>query len=84
MRASAGTYESSDCNVTIETSDTLLINIESIVFDQFGDQIKEVIMQTLKKHNIDTIKVDIFDKGALDYTVQSRLETALKRGGYIE
>ena len=84
MKASAGTYESSDCNVTVEANDTLEINIESIVFDQFGDQIKEVILQVLSTHNIERIKVDIFDKGALDYTVKSRLETALKRGGYIE
>lgn len=84
MRASAGTYESSDCNITVEKSDTLEINIESIVFDQFGDQIREVIVNTLNQHNIPNIKVDIFDKGALDYTVKSRLETALKRGGYIE
>ena len=84
MKASAGTYESSDCNITIEQNDTLQIHIESIVFEQFGDQIKEVILQTLKKHNVSQIKVDVFDKGALDYTVKSRLETALKRGGYIE
>ena len=84
MRASAGTYESSDCNITVEKNDTLMINIESIVFEQFGDQIKEVIVTTLKEHNLSNIKVDIFDKGALDYTVKARLETALKRGGYIE
>mgnify|MGYP002641796847 CR=1 FL=1 len=84
MKASAGTYESSDCLVTIQQHDTLQINIESIVFDQFGEQIELVIKQTLNKHNIDNIKVDIFDKGALDYTVIARVETALKRGGYIE
>ncbi|AIO18760.1 Citrate lyase acyl carrier protein [Candidatus Izimaplasma bacterium HR1] len=84
MRASAGTYESSDCNITVEKNDTLQINIESIVFEQFGDKIKEVITNTLKAHNLTNIKVDIYDKGALDYTVKARLETALKRGGYIE
>lgn len=84
MRASAGTYESSDCNITVESNDKVLINIESIVFEQFGDQIREVITQTLSQHNVTNIKVDIFDKGALDFTVKSRLETALKRGGYIE
>lgn len=84
MKASAGTYESSDCNITVEKNDTLVINIESIVFEQFGDQIKEVILNTLNENNITNIKVDIFDKGALDYTVKSRLQTALKRGGYIE
>ncbi len=84
MKASAGTYESSDCTITVEQNDTLIINIESIVFEQFGDQIKEVIVNTLESYNVTNVKVDIFDKGALDYTVKSRLETALKRGGYIE
>ena len=84
MKASAGTYESSDCNITVQTNDTVEITIESIVFEQFGDQIKEVITNTLKENNITKIKIDCFDKGALDYTVKSRLETALKRGGYIE
>ena len=45
---------------------------------------KEKVIQTLNKHNISKIKVDCFDKGALDYTIKSRLETALQRGGYIE
>ena len=84
MKASAGTYESSDCTITVQKNDTLQINIESIVFEQFGDQIREVIIQTLKQHKISNIRVDIFDKGALDYTVKARLETALKRGDYIE
>ena len=84
MKASAGTYESSDCNITVQKNDETLINIESIVMEQFGDQIKEVIVQTLTKYNLSNIKVDCFDKGALDYTIKSRLETALKRGGYIE
>ncbi len=84
MKSSAGTYESSDCLITTTKNDTLEIIIESIVFEQFGDQIKKVILNTLEEHNILTIKVECFDKGALDYTIKSRLETALKRGGYIE
>lgn len=84
MKASAGTYESSDCNITVQNNEKTLINIESIVFEQFGDQIKKVITQTLATYNLQNIKIDCFDKGALDYTIKSRLETALKRGGYIE
>lgn len=84
MKASAGTYESSDCTMTVQNNDKTLINIESIVFEQFGDQIRKVITQTLTTYNITNIKIDCFDKGALDYTIKSRLETALKRGGYIE
>ena len=81
MKFSAGSYESSDCIITISASDTLQVLIESIVFEQFGDQIKDVILSTLKDHNINNIKVECFDKGALDYTIKSRLETAIKRMG---
>ena len=77
MKYSAGSYESSDCIITVSTSDTLEIHIESIVFEQFGDQIKEVILNTLQEENIDCLKVECFDKGALDYTIKARLLTAL-------
>lgn len=82
--SSAGTYESSDCKITVSNNPQTEILIDSIVFEQFGDEIKKVINNTLTELNIQNIKVECYDKGALDYTVKSRLITALKRGGYIE
>ncbi len=79
MKYSAGSYESSDCIVTVSTHSKTDIIIESIVFEQFGDQIKDVISNTLKEQGIKDILVECFDKGALDYTIKSRLLTALKR-----
>lgn len=79
MKYSAGSYESSDCIITVSKQNETEIVIESIVFDQFGDQIKDVISSTLQEKNISNIKVECFDKGALDYTIKSRLLTALKR-----
>jgi citrate lyase subunit gamma (acyl carrier protein) len=84
MKASAGTYESSDCIITVSHSEETIIEIDSIVFDQFGDQIQAVLSDTLKENNITKVKVVCFDKGALDYTIKARLETALRRGGYLE
>jgi citrate lyase subunit gamma (acyl carrier protein) len=84
MKYRAGTYESSDCLIVITPSETTHITIESIVFDQFEDAIKKVIEDTLLLHNISNVNIECYDKGALDYTIKSRLETALKRGGYIE
>ena len=81
MKTSAGSLESSDCLITISDSDKLEIIIESVVFEQFGDQIKTVILNTLKENNIDKMHVVCLDKGALDYTIQSRLETAIQRRG---
>ena len=81
MKYSAGSLESSDCLITISNSDTLDIKIESVVFKQFGDDILEVITSTLKEHKINQLKVLCQDKGALDYTIKSRLETAILRRG---
>lgn len=83
MKKSAGSYESSDCLITVSKQEKLEIKIESIVFEQFGEQIKDVILETLTEHNIEHILVECFDKGALDYTIKSRLLTALKRAGEI-
>lgn len=84
MKYQAGSYESSDCIMIVSDSKKLIIDIESVVFEQFGDQIKAVIKETLSEHNITNIKIECKDKGALDYTVRARLETALQRGGYYE
>ncbi len=81
MKTSAGSLESSDCLITISDSDKQEIVIESVVFEQFGDQIKEVILNTLKEYKIDNMHVTCLDKGALDYTIKSRLETAILRRG---
>ena len=78
---SAGSLESSDCLITVsfnkENNNT--VNIESIVFDQFGEQILDVINKSLKELKIKNVNVLCQDKGALDYTIKARLTTALKR-----
>jgi len=79
MKYSAGSFESSDCLITVSKSDETKIIIESIVFEQFGDQIKDVILSTLKELNLTNLLIECVDKGALDYTIKSRLITALKR-----
>ncbi len=77
--ASAGTFESNDCLITVKEDTRLTIDIQSIVYDQFKDQIEKVIQDTLNELNISTIYVSINDKGALDYTIKARLLTAIKR-----
>ena len=75
----AGGVESNDCKVIIQPSDKLTIEITSIVDDFFHDQIEKVIPDTLKEHNLNKVKVEVNDKGALDYTIKARLETAISR-----
>jgi citrate lyase subunit gamma (acyl carrier protein) len=75
----AGSFSSNDALITVSESDELVIKIESIVDDFFHDQIDKVIRDTLKELNINKIKVEVNDKGALDYTIRARLITAISR-----
>lgn len=77
----AGSLESNDALITVTENDKIEIEIESIVYDFFHEQIKKVIIETLKELNIDNLKVVIRDKGALDYTIKARLITAIERMG---
>lgn len=75
----AGSFSSNDALITVNESDELVIKIESIVDDFFHDQIDKVVRDTLKELNINKIKVEVNDKGALDYTIRARLITAISR-----
>ncbi|MDY0339523.1 MAG: citrate lyase acyl carrier protein [Acholeplasmataceae bacterium] len=79
LTASAGTMESNDCLMIVSESDQLKIDLESIVYKQFKDQIEKVIRDTLKEKGYQKLHVHCQDKGALDYTIKARLLTALER-----
>jgi citrate lyase subunit gamma (acyl carrier protein) len=55
------------------------IDLESDVKKQFGDQINAVITETLKKFDIDNVKVKAVDKGALDCVIKARTIAAAQR-----
>ncbi len=75
----AGSKESNDCFITVKESDKTEIIIESIVAAFFYDQIKATIEKTLKELDVKNVIVVVEDKGALDYTIKSRLISAIKR-----
>lgn len=78
--ASAGTLESSDIQIIIEPSENgIAIELESTVKAQFGDQIENVITDTLKSLNVESAKVFVNDKGAIDPVIKSRVQTAVYR-----
>ncbi len=78
--AIAGTLESSDCQVTVEAGDGgVEFELESAVINQYGNQIKRVAMETLRNLDIDSVKLTIVDKGALDCTIRARIEAAVYR-----
>ena len=78
--ASAGTLESSDIQIILEPSENgITIELESTVKAQFGDQIENVIIETLKALNVENAKVFVNDKGAIDPVIKSRVQTAVYR-----
>ena len=79
--AVAGTLESSDVYVKVEPSDALEISIESVVYNQFADEIKASVETVLKDMGVESGKISINDKGAIDCVIQARVETAIKRAG---
>ena len=78
--ASAGTIEKCDCLVTVSKGDgDIKINLSSKVLYQYGDSIRNIILQTLKKLHINDVTVDIEDMGAFEYVIVARLEAAIYR-----
>lgn len=76
----AGTLESSDCQVTVEAGEGKIdLALESVVINQFGNQIRKVTMETLERLGVDDVKITIIDKGALDCTLKARIEGAVYR-----
>lgn len=79
-KATAGSLESSDVQVLVEPNQGgIELEIESLVFNQFGQEIERTVREVLDDFNVSNIKILINDKGAVDYVIKARVETALKR-----
>ena len=79
-RAVAGTMESSDAYVELEPGvNGIEIDIDSVVINQFGDQLREVVQDVLREQGVDNAKVKLIDRGALDCVIRARVETAIVR-----
>jgi citrate lyase subunit gamma (acyl carrier protein) len=79
-KAQAGTIQSSDLMVFVEPAAELVIEIESTVRRQFEHLIRAKIEEVLRSHGVTAGRVRVSDRGALDYAIQARVETALLRG----
>lgn len=79
--ASAGTLESSDVYVEVEPSDDgLSIELDSVVIEQFGEKIKQVICEVFYEQGVKNASVRVQDKGALECVIRARVESAILRG----
>jgi len=80
--AQAGTLESSDALVMVEPvaeGTGRRIELESNVLRQFGRRIRLQVETTLDRLGVEDVRILVKDKGALDATVQARVETAIRR-----
>ena len=59
------------------------LNLRSDVMAQFGDAIRDTVMEERKKFDLNDVVVDVEDKGALDFVIRSRLQCAICRGAEI-
>lgn len=83
--ASAGTLESCDIVIMIEPNPNggIEINLNSSVDKQFGNQIKKVILNTLLELDVKDVIVAANDRGALDFAIRARVQSAAFRGAGI-
>ncbi len=78
--ASAGTMESSDAYVEIEPAAELSVQLESVVQQQFGEEIHRVVLEVLQENGVEKASVRVIDRGALECVIRARVETAIVRG----
>jgi citrate lyase subunit gamma (acyl carrier protein) len=82
-KATAGTMQSSDLMVQVEPSDRLEVVIESTVKKQFAHLIRARVDEVLARHAVANALVTVTDRGALDYAIEARVETALRRASEV-
>ena len=79
-RAVAGTMESSDAYVELEPGvNGIELDIDSVVINQFGDQLRAVVEEVLQEQGVQNAKIKLIDRGALDCVIRARVETAIVR-----
>jgi citrate lyase subunit gamma (acyl carrier protein) len=78
--AVAGTMESSDCMVMIRPGQGRInIDIDSNVKVIFGDSILATVEEILNEMDIDSLDMEIHDRGALDCVIRARVKCAICR-----
>ena len=75
----AGTLESSDAMITVEPANQggIVIDVSSSVKRQFGRQIEETVLNTIKELGVENANVKVVDKGALNYALIARTKAAV-------
>lgn len=73
--------QNADCVIEIKPRTSgVKINLNSLVKNQYGDDIKKAVKSELKKQKVEAAEVTITDRGAIDPVLRARLECVIKRG----
>lgn len=73
---SAGTDSQRDCIVKVSEGDEIVVEGKSAHL--FNEHIKEIVRQRLEELDVEA-KVEVYENGALDYVIISRLEAAIAK-----
>lgn len=80
--AQAGTVESTDILIMLapaEAGSGIQVELVSPTLQQYGDYIKSLIVRVLEEAGVQDALIHANEKGALDYTIEARVKTAIKR-----
>ncbi|MDD2385123.1 MAG: citrate lyase acyl carrier protein [Sulfurospirillaceae bacterium] len=79
--AHAGTLESSDVFVRVVPSEHagIEVELESSVSEIYGEAIESLIKATAEAMEANYVRILVQDKGALDYVIKARVQTAILR-----
>lgn len=81
--AQAGALESNDVLVTVmpneESGVQVQLETKNVIMKQFGKQIQQVVKDKVSEMGVEDVVVKVQDKGALNYTIRARVQTALER-----
>lgn len=78
----AGLDERGDVLVCLspgELNSGIQIEIESTLMSLFGDQIRASVLGVVEGYGLQDLKLTVRDRGALDYAIRARVQTAVER-----
>jgi citrate lyase subunit gamma (acyl carrier protein) len=82
IEATAGTTNEGDVFIRVKPlhkGEGVRITLQSRVESLYKDEISKVVRKKLQELGVSDIYIEINDRGALDYVLNARLETAILR-----
>lgn len=81
--AQAGALEANDVLVTVMPNEQggvqVQLETKGVILKQFGKQIQQVVKDKAAEMSVEDAVIKVQDKGALNYTIRARVQTALER-----